>query len=377
MDPEELIQLRKYLHQNPELSGIEKQTTQYFVQLFEEHCPSAELTVLGDTGLLARFKGTSDAPKVMLRCELDALAIKEINEFDYKSKVEGVSHKCGHDGHMTILFSTALKLEKEAPKGDVFLIFQPAEETGEGAIQVVENELFREAANPNYVFALHNLPGSELHSIHIKPEECTPSVVSATVYFNGKTSHAAEPQKGHNPAFFVSEVELYANAHSQTDPTRDDFKVITPIFIEIGSKDFGISAGSGSAGFTLRTLNNHMMGGLKDDFISLLDHLSNKYHIPYRIEWSHSFFGIYNTPECAEMIVEVARELELPVKQMEAPFPWGEDFGYFTESFKGALFGLGAGESCPALHNPDYDFPDELITTGTEMFTGLIKKVQK
>lgn len=377
MDPENLIQLRKYLHQNPELSGVEKKTTEHFVKLFGEHCPSAELHVLGETGLLVHFRGTSDAPKVMLRCELDALAIEESNAFSHKSNDEGVSHKCGHDGHMTILFSTALQLEKEQPKGDVFLIYQPAEETGEGAIAVVENEMFNNVADPDYVFALHNLPGTGLHSIHIKPEECTPSVVSATVHFEGKTSHAAEPQNGHNPAYFVSEIELYANAHSQTDPTREDFMIITPIFINIGSRDFGISAGSGSAGFTLRTKNNHRMGSLKDDFTSLLDHLSKKYEIPYKIEWSHSFFGIYNTPECAEMIVEVARELELPVTQMDSPFPWGEDFGYFTEKFEGALFGLGAGESCPALHNPDYDFPDELIKTGTEMFTGLIKKVQK
>ncbi len=377
MTENQLIALRRVLHKNPELSGSEFKTTQYLYELFREHCPSAECQLLGETGLLVQYSGTSQGKKVLLRCELDALPIEEINTFDYKSIYPNISHKCGHDGHMTILFSVALELEAHPPKGDVFLVYQPAEENGEGAISVLSNPIFKQLVTVDYVFALHNLPGAELHSIHVKPHEITPAVVSATITFHGKISHAAEPQKGHNPAYFVSEIELSAITNNQTDPNREDFSIVTPIFINIGTEDFGISAGSGTAGFTLRTHNNASMERLKTHFLSLLDHLSEKYSIPYEIQWSHSFASIYNDPACAEMIAVAAQECQFPLTKREAPFPWGEDFGLFSAKFKGAMFGLGAGTDCPALHNPDYDFPDVLITSGRNMFLHLLKQAQQ
>ena len=289
IDFKDLNEVRKYLHQNPELSGEEFKTQEFIRQFFAKHCPSATFHPLKKTGGILHIKGTSNAPTVMLRCELDALPIQESNSFNHRSTNDGVSHKCGHDGHMTILLAVSIALEQTGPKGDVYLLFQPAEETGEGAIYVSKSVAFQELKKPDYVFALHNIPGALLHSIHIKNEEITPSVISATITFEGKTAHAAEPQNGRNPAYLISELELYAKENCQTDPNLNNFQIITPIFIEVGTPDFGISAGFGIAGFTLRTSDNKHMEQLKTQFRTLLEQLSNKYKIPYTIEWSHTF----------------------------------------------------------------------------------------
>lgn len=376
MIDEKLISIRKYLHKHPELSNEERETRKYLIERFERDCPSAEILSLDSGGFVVQFKGNGKASSVMLRCELDALPIEETNSFEYRSNFDGVSHKCGHDGHMTILYATGLELEQSAPKGDVFLLFQPAEEIGAGAKATIEDGGFNSKINPDYAFALHNVPGFPLHSIQVKKNNFTPAVISATISFIGKTSHAAEPQNGLNPSYFASEIELYCKEQNVTDPNNPNFKIITPIFINIGSKDFGVSAGTGSAGFTMRTHLNETMEELKEDFISKLDWLSKKYGIPYMLEWSHEFSAIENNDQCVEFIQASAEENDLTLETMKAPFPWGEDFGLFTEKFKGAMFGLGSGEHHASLHNPDYDFPDELIESGSKMFLSLIKRAQ-
>jgi len=372
----ELRDTRRFLHQNPELSGLEFKTKDFIQSYFQKNCPSAEIIPLAETGFVAHFKGRNDLPTVMLRCELDALPIQEVNDFEHRSKIPGVSHKCGHDGHQTILLAVATELEENTPDGSVYLLFQPAEEIGTGAEMIASSEKFKQLQPINYAFALHNLPGEELHSIHIRDKEITPAVISSSVSLKGKTSHAAEPQKGKNPASFISELLQWANFHSQTNSKEEGFQVITPIFIEMGSKDFGVSAGAGELGFTLRTGSNEDMDQLKANFSDQLSSLSKKYQIPHDLNWFESFRAVQNDNEAANFIRKAAKNTDFKLHELESPFPWGEDFGIFTEKIPGALFGLGAGKECPALHNPDYDFPDELIESGSKMFLNIISQIQ-
>ncbi|XOV68528.1 MAG: amidohydrolase [Fluviicola sp.] len=373
----QLKEIRKHLHQNPELSGEEFRTSEYIQNLLKESCPSASILKLTETGFIAHFRGEKSIPSVMLRCELDALPIEEVNTFEHRSEIPNVSHKCGHDGHMTILLSVAFALEKQKPAGDVYLLFQPAEETGEGAQEVLKSSAFAELPEPDFTFALHNLPGTPLHSIHVKEEEITPSVISVEIQLTGTTSHAAEPQKGKNPDLFISELLQWANYQSQPNPQVDNFQIITAIFVSMGSEDYGISAGNASAGLTLRTSSNSAMELLKERIEKKLDELSELYGIQVALKWKYSFKGVQNASIAAEYVRESAKANDLKLVNLEAPFPWGEDYGAFTEQITGALFGLGAGEDCPALHNPDYDFPDALIETGSKMFQHLIAISQK
>ena len=152
---EELISLRKELHQNPELSGFEKETAVRIQNYLSKYPPTKLLTNIGGTGILAIYEGKEKGKTILLRCELDALPIQEINSFDHKSKVDNISHKCGHDGHMAILCGVAKYLfQNSLEKGNVVLLFQPSEENGNGAEMVLKDPFFK---NINILLSLNIL----------------------------------------------------------------------------------------------------------------------------------------------------------------------------------------------------------------------------
>ena len=138
------VNLRHKLHQHPELSNVEDGTAARLVEFMTALAPDKIITGLGGTGVAVCFGDAGTGKVVMLRCELDALPINETNTFDYKSVTPGVSHKCGHDGHMAILAAVAKHYGANKPKsGQVILMFQPAEETGEGAKNVLSDKLLQ------------------------------------------------------------------------------------------------------------------------------------------------------------------------------------------------------------------------------------------
>ena len=147
---------------------------------------------------------SDEGPTVAIRCELDALPITEHNQFAHQSTVSGVSHKCGHDGHMTIVagLSPWLK-EQDFTRGKVILLFQPAEEVGKGANEMLQDVRLA-ALEIDYMFALHNIPGEKLHSIITMDEGFSAEVISLSIKLEGQESHAAEPEKGISPAVGIS-----------------------------------------------------------------------------------------------------------------------------------------------------------------------------
>ena len=196
---EELIEFRKDLHRNPELSGKEKNTSKKIVDFIKRFNPDEIITNIAGKGTAFIFKGNKEGKTILFRSELDALPISEQNSFEYKSRVENISHKCGHDGHMTILSGLASILKDEKPgKGKVIIHFQPAEETGEGAKAVLGDKKFS-SLNPDYVFALHNLPGFPENTVIIKSGIFASASKGMIIKLRGKTSHASEPEKGISP----------------------------------------------------------------------------------------------------------------------------------------------------------------------------------
>ncbi len=137
---ENLVHLRRHLHSIAEVSGQENNTAKYITDFLQSCSPDEIITGIGGNGILARFGEQNAAPSILIRCELDALPIPDKNTVEYKSQNNGVGHKCGHDGHMAIVCGVAQKLaEQQIKKGNVLLLFQPAEETGEGARRVLED----------------------------------------------------------------------------------------------------------------------------------------------------------------------------------------------------------------------------------------------
>src|SRR5690554_1369845 len=136
-----LGRLRRELHQYPELSGQEKGTAARLRAFFEPLIPSGILERLGGEGLAIIYNGREAGPTTIIRCELDGLPVREDSQLPYQSTIKGMSHACGHDGHMAIVSGVGMAMAKNNPqKGRVVLLFQPAEETGEGAARVLDTD---------------------------------------------------------------------------------------------------------------------------------------------------------------------------------------------------------------------------------------------
>jgi amidohydrolase len=370
---QEITDFRRKLHREPEVSGNEYNTSKKIQSKLKLLDPD-EIVHLGATGLAAIFKGKEEGPSILFRCELDALPIQEINQFDHRSEHDGVSHKCGHDGHMAIMTGLATVVSKNRPKkGRVILLYQPAEEDGRGARSVIEDSNFSKI-KPDYVYALHNLPGFPKGQIAIKNGTFTAAAKSMISKWNGKTSHAAEPEKGLNPAYPIAQVLTESENVVVKDPTHEKFRLITPIHINLGEKAYGVSAGYGELHLTFRSFSNDLMNQLTNDMMDLTQKASKEFQIPVDISWTEVFSANQNAPEAIDKVRKSARDEELDIIELKTPFKWGEDFGLFTEKYHGAMFGIGSGEDCPALHNPDYDFPDEIIEPAVKTFYGILNQ---
>lgn len=371
VDP--FVEFRRELHQFPEVSGQEfatRQRVKSFVSLFRP----TSITEVGKTGLLLQYGNDPSGPTTLIRADMDALPIQESNLFEHKSRNVGVSHKCGHDGHTAILTQLASLLHKHPPaKGIVYLLFQPAEETGAGAEAVLNDPAFS-SVKPNLAYALHNLPGYPQGAIVCKPGDFTAAVKSMIVRFRGKVSHSAEPEHGLNPAYLMAEFTLQSRAIEQKDPNSEDFALITPIYTTLGEQSYGISAGYGEVHLTLRTRNNERMEALTRHLLDTVANLSARTGISVETAYTEAFFANQNDTTAYENIKKCTKKLGFDFIEKQEPFKWGEDFGLFTQHYKGAMFGIGAGENSPALHNADYDFNDNLIEPAAQLFAALIEQ---
>ena len=372
---EKISALRKELHQYPELSGAEMETSQRIKSFLSHNPPSQLIENIGGYGLAAIYSFGEEGPVILIRCELDGLPIEESNLFEYRSKNIGVSHKCGHDGHMAMVAGLSFWIKEQPYKnGKVILLFQPAEETGKGAKAVLEDDKFKEL-KPDYVFALHNIPGVPLNTVVRVQHNFSSTVQSLEIKLRGKESHASEPENGINPALAIAELIQQFDLLNIQDPAKPNFTLLTPVHINMGKVAYGISAGSGELHFTLRTRDEEHMEYLKSAINKVLSKTSQIHNLELKTGWFDYFPTSANDPFCNELIKKAAEMNNLNIYEKAYPYKFGEDFGWFSKYYKSAMFGLGSGELSPALHNPDYDFPEEIISTGMAMFTSIIDQI--
>ncbi len=372
MTIDELVQLRRTLHAQPELSGCEKQTAATITAFIKQLKPDELLTDIGGHGILVCFDSGVKGSVLLFRADMDALPIQEVNTFSHSSAIQGVSHKCGHDGHSTMLCGLAMRLAAERPAtGKVYLLFQPAEETGEGAQKIIDDPAFD--LQPDFVFAIHNLPGYDTGCIVVKDGLFSAAVNSMIISLQGTTAHAAEPEMGVNPAIAVSKLISLAAAMNNNNPAADDFRLVTPVHIIMGEKAYGVSAGNAALHYTLRCWNNEMLKETETYLINEATKIAEEQGLVISINFTQSFFANNNDEYANNIVRKAAAANSFQVIERDFPFKWGEDFGLFTTKFKGCMFGIGAGIDHPALHNPDYDFPDVIIPVGVNSFHSITK----
>lgn len=371
LDIDKLVALRHRLHENAEVSNQEEKTARIIVE-FLEHCnPNQIWENIGGYGVIAHFKGEENGESIGFRADLDALHIAETIDLEYASKTPHTAHKCGHDGHMTMVAGIASYLKTNPlKKGNVYLIFQPAEETGEGA-ERINKGLAKLDIKLDYLFGLHNLPDFPKSQILTKTGTFAAASRGMVIKIFGKTSHAAEPEYGISPVIAMAKITTeMTRIHRMVD--FSDLTLATVIHSELGEIAFGTSPGYGEIRITLRAMKDEDMSILIDEAEDLVHKYCEDDGLGCEISYTEVFPSTINSDEAYSIMKDAATRMNLNFKQLETPFKWSEDFGQYKLQYKTGFFGIGSGMDCPHLHDEFYDFPDEIIEQGVKMYIGLI-----
>ena len=378
MQKDTFYQIRRELHQHPELSGHEARTARFVEDKLQAFHPTKVIRHVGGHGLLVEYFFSEDGPTVLFRADMDAVAVQEPDDIPHHSQTPGVAHKCGHDGHTTILLRFARMLsERPLPKGRVLLLFQPAEENGSGSKAVLDTKVL-DYYKIDKAFALHNIPGYPASAVLCKEDSFTCAVVSVSITLTGKTSHAAEPQKGISPIPATLNIVDELLRWNNTDIQSDDYFLSTIVEIHVGEEAYGVSAGNSVIRATLRAKTDKLLHQHAQQLKELVaTECKRTPDLQHEMEWLEPFSANENDPQSVGMIKNAALRNNLPYIELQTPFSWGEDFGLFMQQYKGAIFGLGSGENCAPLHSPQYDFPDEVIETGATLFYTIAEENQR
>ncbi len=365
----DLVSFRQHLHQNPELSGKEYETQKFLIKHLEKL--SLSYSKVAETGLLIHFKGQEKGPSLLLRGDIDALPIQEDTDLAYASKISGVSHKCGHDGHTTVIMALAYHFAEEPPKrGDLYLLFQPSEENGKGAAAVLNDPKFK-AIHYDRAYAFHNIPGFKRGELFWRDQNFTAGVRSLIFRFKGFSAHAAEPEKARSPQALLAKAMQEIESLAKPNWESDNFSQISLVHAKLGEAAYGISPGEGELHYTIRAWQGEILDELENKIHKQLKSWAEADNLQMEKESLEEFWPNYNQPEANELLLACADAQDLAHHQLKEAFRWGEDFGLFLKDKEGALFGIGAGEEHEVLHHPDYDFPDAILKATIELFKSL------
>ena len=349
--------IRHLLHEHPQTAGSEQYAHDTIVSHLQGLHPSHVYTHVGGWGVIAVWGDDPQAPTIAFRADTDALPI---------------GHRCGHDGHTTILLRLAELLDTAADGstiGNTLLLWQPAEETGTGSQAVIESGILQQY-NIKAFYGLHNLPGYPLGTVVLCPHTFAAASSGVVYRLDGRETHASTPEMGVNPGLAVAEIINRFNGLT-TNRNRVgeyDFRQSTLICVRLGEPAFGTSAGHAEVMFTLRAFTNAAMEQLLADANAAVDQIAGHYGLTVSRTLVEPFHATENKDKCVQEIKKAAEDVPLNVHCQMEPNRWSEDFAEYLMHWPGAMFGIGSGENHVELHHPAYEFPDELIEPAAQMF---------
>ena len=350
---EELREIRHYLHQHPELSGQEYQTTAFLKDRLEGlgiHVLESGLK----TGLIAEI-GTGH-PVVALRADIDALPIVEQTGLPYQSQNLGVMHACGHDFHQTsLLGAAALLKEKEAQlDGTVRLIFQPAEEISEGATEVLATGLLEDVQG---IIGFHNMPQLKAGQLALNAGAMMAGVEKFKVTVTGVSSHAARPDLGADTVTAVT--TMVQNLQLLISRTVSPFEtaVLSITHLDVGST-WNVLPKSGYFEGTIRSFNPSLQRELKERFISIIRHTAKSLEVDVTFEWGVTPPVTFNNEELTQLVWDASQGLAEVIPA--TPSTAGEDFAFYQERIPGvfAFIGSNGEPDAPDLHHDHMTIDD-------------------
>lgn len=362
-----LATLKRTLHACPEPAGNEGRTAATITSFLGAYAPDQLLTGLGGHGVAAVYRGAAPGPTVLVRCELDAIPIER------EDTGCNMEHRCGHDGHMVMVAGLAPLLHAgRPPSGRVVLLFQPAEETGDGAARVIRDPRF-EQVRPDYAIALHNLPGYPEKAVVVRRGVFASASVGMKIVLRGAASHAAEPELALTPRRALASLLSTLPELGElpvVGQASDDYTMLTITHVHMGRASFGVTPGHAELFATLRAATSDPLDDLRLRAQNIVHDIANAENLRAEISWLDEFPETRNDAELVDRVAAVAAGLGLSVVHRDDPFRWSEDFGHFGRLCPSAFFGLGIGRVAPALHTPDYAFPDAVIPVGVQVLHG-------
>lgn len=366
------LNLRRKIHQYPELSGEEVETKKRIRDFLKEN---TNLEVV-DRGAWVYAKYTAPvqpAKSMAFRADFDAIKVNEENDLHYASVNKGVSHKCGHDGHTAALAAFAMEVDEQGCDCNVYFIFQHGEETGIGGkvcAGLIEEEGIEE------VYAVHNWPSAPFGSLGIREGIINCASKGIELHFTGKPAHASYPETGICPAATISKIVLSMDEMVKRDVYKG-LVLATVIQIDLGERAFGVAAHEGRLLLTIRGEYEKELLMLEEEILELAGHEAEREGLELEVSYDDEFPETYNAPEAIAKLRDIATENGWPLNEMVEPIRASEDFGYYLKKAPGALIWLGAGENWPHIHSEAFDYNDGLIEKTVDLFWKLVKGVEK
>ena len=364
------VRLRHSLHRHPELSGEEEWTRGFLMDFLRDNT-DFEVVSRGSWFYAVKKRDPREAgadSPIAFRADFDALPIEESLDLPYASECSGVSHKCGHDGHAAALAVFAMALTGKPVSRTVCLIFQPAEEIGEGGegcAALITEMGIRE------IYAFHNRSGYPKGMVICRDGLIQCASEGLTITFSGKTSHASEPELGANPSSALARLVLFCGEYLKRK--HNGLVLCTIVNLELGNRDFGISPGEGSVSMTLRAEEEKELELLEQAILAEAESLAVEDGLKVSRQKADVFPETRNDMNCARRVRRAAKRLGRPYRDLESPWRASEDFGWYEKLCPGAMFYIGNGEEYPALHTKEYDFPDDVLEYAAVMFLELLE----
>ncbi|MDP7008950.1 MAG: amidohydrolase [Phycisphaerales bacterium] len=377
-----LVEIRHDLHAHPELGYQETRTS----ALIQRELTSAGVPFKGNlakgTGVLGHLDGTG-TNVVGLRADIDALPITEVNTFDWKSVHEGCMHACGHDGHTTILLGAAKVLSMLAAQtplpNPVTFVFQPAEEGGGGGKQMVEDGcLDGTVLGPpvSVMYGLHGWPQATCNQLQTRVGPVLASDIGITIKLTGTGGHAAFPHISHDPIVCAASLitSLQQLVSRNTDPLDSLVVSLTQIH---GGTTHNIIPTHVELNGTIRFLQDATGNMAKRRVKEIAESIASAHSCTAEVTLIDGYPVTRNDAQAVEQFYKVARNVfpQDQVGEFPAPVMGGEDFSYYCKEVPSCFFMLGllpeGTPAMPSLHQPDFDFNDDVIATGVKMFCEL------
>lgn len=359
---EKLTKIRRDIHQHPEVSEREFNTTEFL----KNHLSNLGIRIV-ETGLKTGFIAEigQGEPIIALRADIDALPIREANTFDYASK-NGAMHACGHDFHQTSLLGAAelLKAKEAELKGTIRLIFQPAEEVGTGADAVIEAGGIE---GVSAIIGYHNNPHLKPGQIGLRSKAIMAAVEKFKVTVTGVSGHAARPDFGIDTILTITTIVNNLQAIISRTVSPFDAAVLSVTHIDAGTT-WNVLPDSGYFEGTIQSFTPENRQHLRERFTKIVKNTAEQFGAQVTIEWGKTPTVTYNDETLTPLIFEHSKQFAEVLEV--APLTGGEDFATYQEHIPGvfALIGSNGDDNAADLHHDTFTVKDEALPTAVNYY---------